>query len=76
MQDLIRHGINGTPCTLEAAHQRLAQMTLSRPVYGQDGQVITMYHRESAENMFAEEDDPGRAFQVEYGRMFGHLYED
>jgi len=50
------------------------EMNLERPGYGPDGRVITMNHHESMENLFEEDDHPGRAVCTEYTKLFGHLY--
>lgn len=57
-----------------AAQHVLTQMTLARPGYGQDGREITMHHHVSSENVYDEDDHPGRAVCAEYWKLFGHLY--
>jgi len=51
-------------------------MTLARKGYAHDGRVFTMHLHVTSEDAFQEDDSPGGAFQIEYGRMFGHLYEE
>ena len=70
----MQRGIDGKPMTLWAAHKLLSEMTLARPGYSPDGRTINMIQHASMENMYEEEDNPGRAICAEYTKLFGHLY--